>query len=195
MGFCLLGNVAIAAQYLRDRHDLDRIAVIDWDVHHGNGTQHLFETCGDVLFISLHGHPSYVYPGTGHADERGIGGGEGATLNVPLYPGAKDDDYHRAFDEQVLPLLEDYQPGFVLVSAGFDAHRDDPLAPLDLESTSYRWMTRAVWEMANRFAGGKLVSVLEGGYDLHALGESVAMHVDELLCCTGSAHDFSGDGA
>jgi acetoin utilization deacetylase AcuC-like enzyme len=133
MGFCLLANVAIAARYLRDRHGIERVAVVDWDVHHGNGTQHLFEESAEVLVVSLHGHPAYVYPGTGHADERGKGPGDGATLNVPFYPGAVDGDYQRAFDEQVLPLLDDFRPEFVLVSAGFDAHRRDPLAPLELE--------------------------------------------------------------
>lgn len=181
MGFCLLGNVAIAAQYLRDRYGLQRIAVVDWDVHHGNGTQHIFEETAAVLFVSLHGHPAYVYPGTGFADERGRGAGDGATLNVPMYPGATDQDYHRAFDAQVLPLLEDYRPEFVLISAGFDAHRRDPLAPIDLETASFGWMTRAVADCAARHAGGRLVSVLEGGYDLRALGDSAALHVRELV--------------
>jgi acetoin utilization deacetylase AcuC-like enzyme len=181
MGFCLLANVAIAAQYLRDRHGIDRVAVIDWDVHHGNGTQHLFETRDDILFVSLHGHPAYVYPGSGFAEERGKGAGDGATLNVPFYPGAVDDDYRKAFDAQVLPMLDDYKPRFVLVSAGFDAHARDPLAPIDLETQSFGWMSRAVLDIARQHAGGKLVSVLEGGYDLQALGESVALHVHTLL--------------
>jgi acetoin utilization deacetylase AcuC-like enzyme len=181
MGFCLLANVAIAARYLRDRHGIERVAVVDWDVHHGNGTQHLFEESAEVLVVSLHGHPAYVYPGTGHADERGKGPGDGATLNVPFYPGAVDGDYQRAFDEQVLPLLDDFRPEFVLVSAGFDAHRRDPLAPLELESQSFAWMTARLREVADRYAGRRMVSVLEGGYDLTALGESAVLHVRELL--------------
>lgn len=180
MGFCLLNNVAMAAQYLRDRHGLGRIAVVDWDVHHGNGTQHMFENRGDVLVVNLHGHPAYVYPGSGFAHERGYGAGEGATLNVPLYPGALDSDYRRAFDEQVLPVLEQFRPEFVLISAGFDAHRRDPLAPLELDTTSFGWMTDAVRRVAEQHAAGRLVSVLEGGYDLDALRESVLLHVGRL---------------
>ena len=181
MGFCLLANIAITARHLLDHHNLDRVAVVDWDVHHGNGTQHLFERTARVFFCSLHGHPTYVYPGTGYEDERGIGDGAGATLNLCMYPGQGDDEYRRGFDEKVLPALDDYKPQFVLISAGFDAHRRDPLAPINLESHSYAWMTRAVMQIAHRHAGGRLVSVLEGGYDLDALGESTALHVEQLL--------------
>ena len=181
MGFCMLGNVAIAARYLLDRHGLERVAVLDWDVHHGNGTQHLFEDTAAVFYCSLHGHPEYVYPGTGFEHERGSGPGEGATLNLPMYPGSGDDDYKRAFDERVLPALENYRPRFVLISAGFDAHRLDPLAPLNLESQSYAWMTRAVMDLAEEYADGRIVSVLEGGYDLDALAESAMLHVQGLM--------------
>lgn len=181
MGFCLLANVALAAKRLLDVHRLDRVAVVDWDVHHGNGTQHLFESRSDVFVCSLHGHPHYVYPGTGFDHERGRGDGEGATLNVSMNPGAEDADYRRAFDERVLPALEDYKPQFVLVSAGFDAHRRDPLAPINLDSESFGWMTRSVLDLARRHANGRVVSVLEGGYDLKALGESVVQHVTEML--------------
>ncbi|MCB9865185.1 MAG: histone deacetylase [Phycisphaerales bacterium] len=181
MGFCLLANVAIAARHLRDRYKIERVAIIDWDVHHGNGTQHLFEEDPSVYFCSLHGHPSYVYPGTGFPNERGTGAGKETTLNIPFYPGATDSDYRRAFDESVLPAMDQYKPQFVLISAGFDAHQRDPLAPIDLETASYGWMTQAVADIARRHAGGRLVSVLEGGYDLQALGESVALHVKELL--------------
>ncbi len=180
-GFCLLGNAAIAAQYLLDRHKLSRVAIVDWDVHHGDGTQHLFEETTAVFFASLHGHPAYLYPGTGFEEERGKGAGEGATLNIPLYPGAGDNEYHAAFDEKLLPALEDFRPQFVLISCGFDAHRRDPLAPLNLESASYDWMTDAVLAVARRSAGGRVVSILEGGYDLKALAESAAMHVAALM--------------
>ena len=181
MGFCLLGNVAIAARYLLDVHGIERVAVVDWDVHHGNGTQHLFEEEAAVFYCSLHGHPAYVYPGTGFEHERGRGPGEGATLNLPMYPASGDDEYKKAFDESVLPALEDYRPQFVLVSTGFDAHRRDPLAPLNLESASYSWMTGALLDVARRHADGKLVSVLEGGYDLEALAESTVLHLTELV--------------
>jgi acetoin utilization deacetylase AcuC-like enzyme len=185
MGFCLLANVAIAARYLREQHGVKRVAIVDWDVHHGNGTQHLLEDRDDALVISLHGHPAYLYPGTGFAEERGRGAGEGTTLNIPLYPGAGDDDFRRAFDTQVLPLMDDYAPEFVLISAGFDAHRRDPLGPLQLESESYAWMTRALCDLARRHARGRVVSVLEGGYDLTALAESAEWHVRELLRAVG----------
>ena len=181
MGFCLLANVAIAARHLLNAWGLTRVAVVDWDVHHGNGTQHIFEDSAAVMVCNLHGHPSYVYPGTGFAKERGTGDGAGATLNIPFYPGAGDEDYRRGFDEQLLPALEDFRPEFVLISAGFDAHRQDPLAPLNLESSSFRWMTEAVVEMAERFSRGRVVSVLEGGYDLQALGESATNHVAVLV--------------
>lgn len=181
MGFCLLANAAIAARYLLDTHKLDRVAIVDWDVHHGNGTQHLFEHTSSVFFCSLHGHPTYVYPGTGYEDERGLGDGRGATLNRCMYPGQGDDDYKRAFDEHVLPALDDYKPQFVIISAGFDAHERDPLAPINLNSQSFVWMTRAILDVAARHANNRMVSLLEGGYDLTALGESAALHVSELI--------------
>ena len=181
MGFCLLGSVAIAARHLLDHHGLDRVLILDWDVHHGNGTQHLFEADPSVLFVSLHGHPGFVYPGSGHAEERGKGDGEGFTLNVPMLPGSDDDDYRRAFDKTVLPAVDEFAPQFVLISAGFDAHRDDPLAPLNLETESFGWMTDAMLDVAKRHSDGKLVSVLEGGYDLQATAESVALHLSRLV--------------
>lgn len=181
MGFCLLNNIAIAAEYLIRHHGLEKVMILDWDVHHGNGTQHSFEDRADVLYISLHGHPAHVYPGTGHENETGVGPGQGFTLNLPIMPGSGDDAYRKAFDEKVVPLAESFAPDFVLLSAGFDAHRRDPLAPIELETESYAWMTRWVLELAGHHAGGRLVSLLEGGYDLHALGECVALHVG-LLC-------------
>lgn len=180
MGFCLLANVAIAARYLLDHHALSRVAIVDWDVHHGNGTQHIFEDSAEVLVCNLHGHPDHVYPGTGYESERGKGDGKGATLNVPLMPGSGDDEYLRAFETQILPRLDEFKPEFLIVSAGFDAHARDPLAPLELQSESYSWMTQRLLEAASRDAGGRLISVLEGGYDLQALSESVCHHVRRL---------------
>ena len=181
MGFCMFNNIAIAAQHLLDDHNLARVLILDFDVHHGNGTQHTFEADPRVLYISLHGHPHYVYPGTGFEKERGSGDGEGFTLNLPMPPGAGDDDYRRAFHEHVLLAADDFKPEFVLVSAGFDAHRDDPLAPLKLETKSYGWMTEETLGVTKAHAEGRLVSILEGGYDLDALGESVALHVTRLV--------------
>jgi acetoin utilization deacetylase AcuC-like enzyme len=181
MGFCMFNNIALAARRLLDHHGLSRVLILDWDVHHGNGTQHTFETTPQVLFISLHGHPTVVYPGTGYETERGIGEGAGHTLNLPMMPHSGDDDYRRAFDDKVLPEIERYAPQFVLVDAGFDAHRADPLAPLDLETESYGWMTDTMVDVARRHCRGRLVSFLEGGYNLKALADSVALHVERLL--------------
>jgi len=181
MGFCLFNNIALAAQHLIDNHGLERVLILDWDVHHGNGTQHLFESDPRVYFISLHGHPRFVYPGTGYAHERGKGAGDGFTLNIPMMPGAGDDEYRRAFDESVLPAVEGFKPQFVLISAGFDAHKLDPLAPIELPTLSFEWMSDALIDMAKRHADGKIVSLLEGGYHLDALAECVALHIERLL--------------
>ncbi len=181
MGFCLFNNVAIGARHLIEDHGLSRVLILDWDVHHGNGTQHSFESDPRVLFISLHGHPGIVYPGTGYAEERGKGPGEGYTINIPILPPGRDEAWRKAFDEIVIPAVEDYSPQFVLISAGFDAHKADPLAPLELETDSFGWMTDELVAMAKRHCDGRLVSILEGGYDLKALSESVALHVVRLL--------------
>jgi acetoin utilization deacetylase AcuC-like enzyme len=181
LGFCLFGNVAIAARHLLDHHGLTRILIVDWDVHHGNGTQHLFEEDPRVFFISLHGHPAVVYPGTGYESERGRGAGEGFTMNLPMLPPSSDDEWRRAFEYHVLPAAERFKPEFVLISAGFDAHERDPLAPLELTTEVFGWMTDRVVEMASQFAAGRLISVLEGGYDLQALGDCVTLHIERLL--------------
>jgi len=181
MGFCLLNNVAIAAQYLIDRHGLSRVAILDWDVHHGNGTQHIFEDDPRVLFISMHGHPGIVYPGTGYASERGRGAGAGFTINIPMLPPSGDAEWQRAFADPILPAIERFQPEFLLISSGFDAHERDPLAPLELTTEMFGWMTDRVVEAARRLCRGRLVSVLEGGYDLAALSDCVALHVSRLL--------------
>ena len=181
MGFCLLNNVAIAARHLLDAHGLLRVLILDWDVHHGNGTQHIFEEDPRVLYISLHGHPGILYPGTGYAHERGRGAGEGFTINIPILPPGRDEVWRRAFDDPILPAIEKFVPQFVLISAGFDAHRLDPLAPLELETESFGWMTDEVLGVAKRHCGGRLVSVLEGGYYLDALADCVALHVEKLL--------------
>lgn len=178
MGFCLFGNVAILARYLQDRHRLHRIAIVDWDVHHGNGTQQFFYEDPDVLFISLHQMP--LWPGTGAADERGSGAGRGATLNVPIAPFTSEPDYIETFKSLVIPALEAFQPEFMIISAGFDAHRDDPLAQLQLTEEGFAELTRLLRGVARSFCGGRIVSCLEGGYNLDALEASVAAHVREL---------------
>jgi acetoin utilization deacetylase AcuC-like enzyme len=181
LGFCLFNNIAIAARRLLDNHGLARVLILDWDVHHGNGTQHTFESDPRVLFVSLHGHPRIVYPGTGYEHERGRGPGEGFTINLPMLPPSGDGEYRRAFDRKILPAVERFDPQFVLISAGFDAHRLDPLAPLELETESFGWMTDEMVHVAKKHCGGKLVSVIEGGYHLQALGDCVALHVTRLL--------------
>lgn len=181
MGFCMFNNVAIAAQYLLDHHNLTRVLVLDWDVHHGNGTQHTFEEDPRVLFISIHGHPGVVYPGTGRSDECGKGVGEGFTINLPMLPPSGDSEYRRAFNDTIIPAVQRFDPQFVLISAGFDAHRRDPLAPLELDTATYGWMTDELVDVAKRHSEGRLVSVLEGGYDLEALADCVSLHITRLL--------------
>jgi len=181
MGFCLFNNVALAAEYLVGRHGLERVAIVDVDVHHGNGTQHLFESRRDVLYVSLHERPgSLPFPGTGKATEQGIGEGRGYTLNVPLSRAAGEGEYRAAMAEEVLPALEQFRPQFLLVSAGFDALWSDGIAHLCLEPESFGWITRELVGLAERQCQGRVVSVLEGGYCLDHLGQAVAEHVAGL---------------
>ncbi len=178
MGFCLFNNVAVAAEHLRRAHGLERIAIVDWDVHHGNGTQHIFETDPGVFYVSLHQYP--WYPGTGARTERGRGDGEGSVLNCPMSAGADDVHYLRTFETEVLPALEDFDPEFVLVSAGFDAHAADPLSFTDVTEHGFRRMSRMLLDLAADRCDNRLVSLLEGGYDLDALAKSVQTHLEEL---------------
>ena len=178
MGFCLFNNVAILARYLQSRHGFDKIAILDWDVHHGNGTQHSFEADPSVLYVSTHQYP--YYPGTGAASETGVGRGQGATLNCPMPAGAADADYERVFVDQILPKLDAFAPECIVVSAGFDAHCDDPLADMQLSTEFFSWMTTRMMEVAEKHAAGRLLSVLEGGYNLKRLGDCVTVHLQSL---------------
>lgn len=178
LGFCLFNNIAVLARYLQKRHGLEKIAILDWDVHHGNGTQHAFEEDPSVLYVSTHQYP--FYPGTGAAYETGSGRGQGATINCPMPAGATDDAYTRAFMEVILPRLELFKPQAVLISAGFDAHRDDPLAQINLSTGMYGWMSERMMEIADHYAGGRLISLLEGGYHLERLPECIAEHLRVL---------------
>jgi acetoin utilization deacetylase AcuC-like enzyme len=179
MGFCLFNNIAVAAAALRAEAGIERLAIVDWDVHHGNGTQHLFEDDPAVFYYSSHQMP--LYPGTGYARERGTGRGQGATLNVPLAPGDGDGPFLEGLRGPFTSAMDSFRPQFVLVSAGFDAHRDDPLGGLAVSTEAFAEATRIVRDVASRHASGRLVSVLEGGYDLDALAESAAAHLEALL--------------
>jgi len=178
LGFCLFNNIAITARYLQQQHGLEKILIVDWDVHHGNGTQHLFEEDPSVFFISTHQYPHY--PGTGSRSETGIGAGQGATLNCPMNAGADDEDYQAAFNEKILPAIHSFKPDMILISAGFDAHRADPLGAINLSTAHYGWMTERLMECADQYCNGRLLSALEGGYDLDALAQSVATHLSVL---------------
>ncbi len=175
MGFCLFNNAAIGALRARDTHGLDRVAVVDFDVHHGNGTQAAFEADDSLFYASTHQSP--LYPGTGAASETGVGN----IVNVPLRPMSGSQPFRRAFSERVLPALDDFRPMLVIISAGFDAHRNDPLAQLMLDESDYAWVTEKLVGTARRHARGRLVSTLEGGYDLEALGASAAAHLQALM--------------
>jgi acetoin utilization deacetylase AcuC-like enzyme len=155
-----------------------RVAIVDWDVHHGNGTQDIFYEDESVLYISLHQYP--YYPGTGSREERGRGKGLDATLNCPMSAGRGDAEYRDAFEREIVPCLDKFHPEFIILSAGFDAHRDDPLANINLTEESFVHFTRLMKSAADRLCGGKILSVLEGGYNLEALGRSVVAHVAEL---------------
>jgi acetoin utilization deacetylase AcuC-like enzyme len=177
MGFCLINNVAVAAAHALHR-GLRRVAIVDWDVHHGNGTQEMFWRDPRVLYVSLHQWP--FYPGTGGADEIGEGEGRGFTVNVPFSAGAAQGDYAAAFDRLILPVVDEYQPELVLVSAGYDAHRDDPLASMTLDDQAYGWMTARLRATAERHASGRIALFLEGGYNLSALETSFAASLGAL---------------
>ncbi len=181
LGFCFFNNVAIGAVYLLEHFGLERVAIIDWDAHHGNGTQHLFEADPRVFYLSLHEDPEHLYPGTGFRSERGTGAGEGFTLNLPLATDSGDEDYLKVLEEEGLPAVRAFAPQFVLVSAGFDAHRFDRMSMLKLTRKGYGRMGRLVIDLAREFAGGRLVYVLEGGYNLTALANCVEQQVRLLL--------------
>ena len=176
LGFCLFNNVAVAARYLQRTHGVDKVLILDFDVHHGNGTQHTFEEDPSVMYASIHQYP--YYPGTGAASETGIGRGAGATVNCPVPAGA--EDYVRAFDKRIIPAADAFGPEFVILSAGFDAHAADPLAQVRVSTECFGWMSERIMELADRHAGGRVLSMLEGGYNVEVLPQCVAAHLAVL---------------
>lgn len=176
MGFCLFNTVAIAARHAQKKYGAERVAIVDWDVHHGNGTQDIFWDDPSVLFCSTHQMP--LYPGTGARDETGS---KNNVVNAPLSPNVGSDHFREAFKSRVLPALQDFSPDLILISAGFDAHHRDPLAQINLVGEDFDWATGRLMEVADRFAHNRVVSILEGGYDLEGLAESAGLHILRLM--------------
>lgn len=175
MGFCLFNTAAIAARYAQEKHGVERVAIVDWDVHHGNGTQDIFWDDPSVLYCSTHQMP--LYPGTGARNETGAGN----IVNAPLAPATGSDIFREAFDTRVLPAIDSFAPDLIIISAGFDAHHRDPLAEINLVEDDFDWATGQLMDRARRHSSNRLVSLLEGGYDLHGLAFSVAAHVGRLM--------------
>lgn len=180
-GFCYFNNIAIAARYLQTQWRVERIGIVDFDVHHGNGTQHIFEDDPGVFYYSIHEHPSFSYPGTGREFEKGTGDGLGATLNSTILPGQGDEEYKRAIRRDLIPAFDKFRPQVILVSAGFDAHVEDDMSDIRVTTEGFSWIAETIVELALRHSNGRLISILEGGYSLKVLPELVVNHVRILL--------------
>lgn len=181
MGFCYFNNIAIAARYLQVRWGIQRVGIIDFDVHHGNGTQHIFEADPTVFYYSIHQHPSFAFPGTGREFEKGVDLGYGYTLNTPMLPGQGDAEYKKMLERDLFPAFDRFAPEVILVSAGFDALDEDDMSDIRLSIGAFTWIMQRIMEMADRLCDGRLISILEGGYCLERLPELAKNHVDALL--------------
>jgi acetoin utilization deacetylase AcuC-like enzyme len=181
MGFCYFNNVAIAAKYLQMEWGIKKIGIVDFDVHHGNGTQHIFERDSTVYFYSIHEHPSFSYPGSGREFERGSDEGYGYTLNSPVLPGQGDKEYMEIIERDLVPAFDTFKPEVILVSAGFDAHMDDDMSYINLSTQGFSWIMKKIVEMADKHSKGRVISILEGGYSLERLPELIKNHIQVLL--------------
>ena len=183
MGFCLFNNVGVIARYAQDVKNIQKIFIFDWDVHHGNGTQHSFYKDSSIYYSSIHQYP--FYPGTGGVDETGTGDGLGSNLNLPMRAYSCDADYINAIEHKLIPVIQKFNPDLIIISAGFDAHENDPLAQINLSTDCYGKMTQKLMEIANDVCNGRILSMLEGGYDYSALADSVQLHVETLSSSQG----------
>ena len=180
MGFCYFNNVAIGARYIQKQYGIERVGIIDFDVHHGNGTQHIFDQDESVFYYSVHEHPSFAYPGTGREFETGVAEGDGFTLNSPILPGKGDDEYQKKIMQDMIPAFENFQPEVILLSAGFDAHGSDLMSGTNLSTDGYDFITEKIVGLVNTYAKGRVISILEGGYNLQILPVLVENHIKIL---------------
>lgn len=181
MGFCYFNNIAIAARYIQQKWDIQRVGIVDFDVHHGNGTQHIFERDPTVFYYSIHQHPTFAYPGTGREFEKGKDAGHGYTKNSPMLPGQGDNEYKQTLQRDLVPAFKDFKPQVILVSSGFDGHIEDNMSDIKLTTTGFTWIIKLIVELAAEHAQGRLISVLEGGYSIRRLPELARNHVKILL--------------
>ena len=181
MGFCYFNNVAIAARYIQKEWEIERVGIVDFDVHHGNGTQHIFERDPTVFYYSIHQHPTFAYPGTGREFETGKDAGRGYTKNSPMLPGQGDTEYKKVLQRDLVPVFADFKPQVILVSSGFDGHIEDNMSDIKLTTEGFTWIIKTILDMAAQYAQGRLISVLEGGYSIRRLPELARNHVEVLL--------------
>ncbi|CAN2040310.1 Histone deacetylase [Candidatus Magnetomoraceae bacterium gMMP-15] len=181
MGFCYFNNIAIAAKYLQQKWGIEKIGIIDFDVHHGNGTQHIFDQDPSVIFYSIHEHPSFSFPGTGREFEKGIGSGTGFTHNIPVLPGWGDKEYKKLLPREIDPVFEIFQPEFILMSCGFDGHVDDDMADIELTNEGFAWIIKKIKSLADNYCNGHLIGILEGGYCLERLTQLGAITMKILM--------------